>query len=203
MSNKANISLEKGNITLEQQTGYPWDGNVKITVKPEKPQPFTLKIRIPSWVQNVPAPGSLYHYTDKQEESYQVSVNGKLQAQKTDKEGYLEITRTWEAGDEVELQFPMQVRTVEADEKVKDNVGKYAVERGPLVYCMEEIDNPSGFVKTAFPPIFSTEWDSDLLGGVNVIREHIKPGSNVLIPYYTWSNRGVGKMKVWRDKSEL
>jgi DUF1680 family protein len=198
MSNKANISLEKGNVALEQQTGYPWNGNVKIAVKPEKPQPFTLKIRIPSWVQNVPAPGSLYHYTDKPAESYHVSVNGKLQAQKTDKDGYLEITRTWQAGDEIELQLPMQARTVEADANVKDNVGKYAVERGPLVYCMEEIDNPSTFAKTVSPSSFTTEWDSSLLSGVNVIREKSDDNEFMLIPYYTWSNRGVGKMKVWK-----
>jgi hypothetical protein len=200
MSNKANISLEKGNVTLEQQTDYPWDGNVKITIKPGKPQLFTLKIRIPSWVQNVPAPGSLYYYTDNLAESYHVLVNGKPQAQKTGKDGYFEITRTWQAGDKVELQLPMQVRTVETDANVKDNVGKYAVERGPLVYCIEEIDNPQGFARTVPSSSFTVEWHPDLLGGVNVIREKSGDDEFVLIPYYAWSNRGVGKMKVWRDK---
>jgi len=94
----------------------------------------------------------------------------------------------------------MQVRTVETDTKVKDNIGKYAIERGPLVYCMEEIDNPQGFAKTESSQSFTVEWRPDLLGGVNVIRQHIQNWNNVLIPYYAWANRGFGKMKVWKNK---
>jgi DUF1680 family protein len=177
---------------IEQQTDYPWNGNVKISVKPEKSQLFTLKFRIPSWVQNVPAEGGLYHYTDEQSEIYRVLVNGKPQPQKADKDGYVEITRTWRTGDKIELQFPMQVRKVEADANVKDDSGKYAVECGPLVYCMEEVDNQT-FVS---PHSFTVEWRPDLLSGINVIRSK----ECMLIPYYAWSNRGIGKMKVFFEK---
>jgi DUF1680 family protein len=192
VSNKANIPLGKENVLIEQQTDYPRNGNVKISIKPEKSQPFTLKIRIPSWVQNIPAEGGLYHYTDKQAGVYRILVNGKPQAQKTDKDGYVEITRTWRAGDKLELQFPMQVRKVETDANVKDDAGKYAVEYGPLVYCMEEVDNQT----FASPQSFTVEWRPDLLSGVNVIRSQ----ECMLIPYYAWSNRGIGKMKVFFEK---
>jgi DUF1680 family protein len=193
MSNKANIPLGKENIRIEQQTTYPWNGNVKITVNPEKPRSFTLKIRIPSWAQNIPAQGGLYHYTNKQIKSCRVLVSGKLQVQPPDKDGYLEITKIWKANDKVELQFPMQVRTIEANANVKEDVGKFAIEYGPLVYCMEETDNPETFDKTINPQLLNVAWKPELLHGVNVIRDK----EFTLIPYYTWSNRGVGKMKVF------
>jgi DUF1680 family protein len=92
----------------------------------------------------------------------------------------------------------MQARMVEANANVKDNAGKYAVEYGALVYCMEEADNPDTFDKPSAPQSFSAERRLDLLGGVTLINEHTAAGDRVLIPYYAWSNRGEGKMKVWK-----
>jgi DUF1680 family protein len=156
-----------------------------------------LKIRIPAWVKNE-IPGGLYHYTNAPAKPYRVLLNGKAVKGEL-KNGYLEITRTWKTGDRIELQFPMQIRTVEADQQVKNDLGKFAVEYGPLVYCMEEADNPAWLSPTLFPKSSVIKWRPDLLGGINVISEKTGKGECILIPYYIWSNRGVGKMKVWFD----
>ncbi|MDR2805629.1 MAG: glycoside hydrolase family 127 protein, partial [Dysgonamonadaceae bacterium] len=191
MSNKANIPLGKSNVAIEQQTEYPWNGKVVIRIETEKPLAFTLKIRIPSWVQNVPAPGELYAYSDNIEMQPSHMPNTA--------DGYYTLTRQWNTSDSLALNFPMQVRTVEANALVKDDAGKYAVEYGTLVYCMEETDNPDTFDKPANPQSFSVERKADLLGGINIIREQTAEGDRVLIPYYAWSNRGAGKMKVWKQ----
>jgi DUF1680 family protein len=147
-------------------------------------------------VQNEVAPGNLYRYTNAPGKSYQVKLNGKTVQGKL-KNGYFEITRRWKTNDRVELQFPMQVRTVEADPQVKDIVGKFSIEYGPLVYCMEEIDNPAWTSPASFIKPPSVQWRPGLLGGINVINGKTAGSNYVLIPYYTWSNRGVGKMKVF------
>jgi DUF1680 family protein len=191
MSNRARIPVGNETVEIEQQTEYPWDGKVVIRVKTEKPLAFTLKVRIPSWTQNTPVPGGLYTYSDSQDRQPSQTPNTA--------DGYYTLTRSWTpAADSLVLDFPMQARTVAASANVKDDAGKYAVEYGTLVYCMEETDNPKTFDKQANPQSFSVERKPDLLGGINLIREHTAEGDRVLIPYYAWSNRGVGKMKVWR-----
>jgi DUF1680 family protein len=190
MSNKAQIPVGNETVNIEQQTEYPWNGKVVIRIKTEKPLTFTLKIRIPSWAQNTPAPGGLYTYANTQNTPPPQTPNTAG--------GYFAVTRQWNANDSLLFDFPMQVRTVEANELVKDNAGKYAVEYGALVYCMEEADNPDTFDKPSAPQSFSVERRPDLLGGINIIHEHTAVGDKVIIPYYAWSNRGAGKMKVWR-----
>jgi DUF1680 family protein len=202
ISNKADIPLGKNSISLEQETTYPQNGNVNITVKTDKIAPFTLKIRIPAWVQNEIAANELYRYVNEPGKPYQVRLNGKIITGKLHN-GYLEINRKWKSGDRVELQFPMQVRIVEANPNVKDDAGKYVIEYGPLVYCAEEADNSTVRAGCALPlqsPEYLVEWKPDLLQGVNIIRETSANGKTVLIPYYAWSNRGTGKMQVFFDK---
>ncbi len=199
VANKANIALKNGNIHIEQETAYPWNEKVNLRVSTSQPLAFTMKIRIPSWVQNEVTPGGLYSYTNAPGKPYSVQINGKT-VNGNLKNGYFEITREWKDGDRVELQFPMQVRTVEANPQVKDDIGKFAVEYGPLVYCMEEIDNPEGMKPALLPQFTTVEWRPELLGGINVIREKTAGSESLLIPYYTWSNRGIGAMKVFFDK---
>jgi DUF1680 family protein len=128
-------------------------------------------------------------------------LNGKPVETQQQQNAYLNITRKWNPNDRIELQFPMTVRQVAANTNVKDNVGKMAIEYGPLVYCMEEADNPVmdnpvriGGLTTDY----SVEWKPELLGGVNRIRERSNGNEQLFIPYYAWSNRSVGKMKVWK-----
>jgi DUF1680 family protein len=190
VSNRAEIPVGDATVGIEQQTEYPWDGQVVLRVKTEKPLAFTLKIRIPSWTQNIPVPDGLYTYSDSRKTQPSQTPNTA--------DGYYTLTRQWNTGDSLMLNFPMQARTVATVADVKDNTGKYAVEYGTLVYCMEETDNPGTFDKPASPQSFSVERTSDLLGGISLIREHTAEGDRVLIPYYAWSNRGASKMKVWR-----
>jgi DUF1680 family protein len=189
MSSCAEIPVGSETVTIEQQTEYPRNGSIVFRVEAEKPLAFTLKIRIPSWAQSTPAPGGLYTYSDGKQAQLSHAPNVA--------DGYYTITRAWKSGDTIALNFPMQTRTVAARPEVRDDAGKYAVEYGPLVYCMEEIDNQQTFDKPVSPQSLNAKWQPELLGGVNVI------GSKefTLIPYYAWSNRGEGKMKVFFDSS--
>ncbi|GHV05112.1 hypothetical protein FACS189416_4370 [Bacteroidia bacterium] len=200
MSNKASIPLENGTVHIEQHTNYPWTGDIHLQVKPQTPQRITVKIRIPGWSQNEVAPGSLYTYRDYPADNYSLTVNGQ-RVESGLKDGYVEITKEWTGNEEVILNLPMKVRQVKANKLVADDAKKTAIEYGPLVYCVEEIDNATDFDKITLPTqaLFTKTMKPDLLGGMNVISESATGRPHVFIPYYAWSNRGVGKMKVWLD----
>jgi DUF1680 family protein len=201
VSSKAEVALGKQTVKVEQTTNYPWNGGVKIRVSTEKSRPLTLKIRVPLWAQNKIAQGDLYSYCDEPIASYKVLLNGD-EADRTLKNGFVEITRSWTSNDSVELLLPWEARRIVADNRVADNRNKYAVAYGALVYCAEEVDNPTAFgssKESNSPASFVVEWQPDLLNGVNLIHEKSGDSEYKLIPYYAWSNRGVGKMKVWKD----
>lgn len=181
VASKANIALGNVNVNIEQKTAYPWSGKVELIVNPAKAENFTLKIRIPAWAQDR-FDGDLYHYTSAKSKPYSVKVNGKNVSGEL-KNGYLEISKTWSKGDKISLDFPMDIRTVEADPKVKDDVGKVAVERGALVYCWEKPKSGTGSIP-------------DFLNKNQVL----KYKNLTLIPYYAWANRGAADMKVWLEK---
>jgi DUF1680 family protein len=193
---KSKIDLQEGSITITQKTNYPWDGKVNFVITPEKEMEATLKFRVPSWARNSPAPGGLYHYNSVIDNGPTMTLNGEP-LDVNEKEGYFTITQEWKAGDEVTLDFPMPVRKVQAREEVAEDRGKAVLERGPLVYAIEEADNPADFdsIKLHTKEHFSVESMEDLLGGVTVV----KNDKLTAIPYYAWSNRGIGKMKVWLD----
>lgn len=193
-SNTANIALENNNLEISQKTNYPWDGKVSISVSPKKETSFTLKLRIPSWARNQVLPGDLYHYKTISAAITSVSIGGKPLAYKEDN-GYITITRKWKKGETILLNFPMEVKEVVTNEKVEGNKGKVSLEYGPIVYAIEEIDNPTAFDKITIyaNDTFKVVKEPTLLEGVNTIQtKNFKA-----IPYYSWSNRGVGKMKVW------
>ena len=195
MSNKATIPFEGKTVEIRQKTDYPWNGKIQISVNPEKAQNFTLKVRIPGWARNEVAPGGLYSYRNAPSaESFQVLLNGDV-VQSRINNGYVEISRQWTKNDRVELILPMKVRQVAASEMVKDVLGQSAIEYGPLVYCAEETDNADGFGQITLAPqsVYTVEMKPDLLMGINIVSD----GTATFIPYYAWSNRGVGKMKVW------
>lgn len=201
VSNHANISIAGTNLKITQQTNYPWDGIINITVNPQVDKTFTIKFRIPGWAQGKPVAGDLYKYINAIHKDASIKINGKTDRLNIEN-GYLEITRNWQMNDNVELVLPMQVNKVVTNEKVKGNKNHIALEYGPIVYCAEEIDNGSLISSIKIPKDvkFSLERRKELLGGINTFKSsitNISKNDFVLIPYFAWSNRGVGKMKVW------
>lgn len=193
-SNTATVDLDDHTVQLTQETTYPWDGKVKVTIDPEAVGQFTVKFRVPGWARNEVLPGDLYHYATQLDQHNTVSLNGEtLDAQAEN--GYFTITREWNQGDVVELEFPMEVRKVIANTLVAEDQGKMSLEYGPIVYAVEEIDNKDNYedIGLTANDSFSVEMQPDLLGGVNTISNQ----NLTAVPYYAWSNRGIGKMKVW------
>ncbi len=196
------VKVDMGGTTvqLQQETRYPWDGQVKITVDPEKPSTFALKVRIPGWARNRPVPSDLYRYEDDQKPAVKLAVNGKTVAIELDK-GYAVIRRQWSKGAVVTLNMDMPVRRVVAHPKVKANVGRFAVERGPIVYCAEGADNDGKVLRKVPGPDVSFQLvpQPDLLGGITQIKMTPKQQGDplTLIPYYAWCHRGANEMAVW------
>ncbi len=217
ISNEANVSLGKKKVNIVQKENFPWDGKVEITVNPESSGEFNMKIRIPGWAQNEALPGGLYKFTDHDSEQVILSVNG-TECQLNLIDGYTVISRKWKSGDRVEINFPMPVRKVMADERVKEDRGKLAFQRGPVIYCAEWPENNTGNVLDLVikkDALFTTEFESSLLEGTQVIkttgnRTKKNPDGTVimlaeepveLIPYALWNNRGPGQMIVWIPSS--
>ena len=211
MSNEADLEVDKKGVVLEQQTRYPWDGDVAVSVKKNKAGAFAMKIRIPGWVRGQVVPSDLYRYSDGKRLGYSVKVNGQpVESELQD--GYFTIERRWKKGDKVEVHFDMEPRVVKAHAKVEADRGRVAVERGPLVYCAEWPDNDFDIMSVLVNrrPQFETVEKPDMLCGLT----EIKTGAQVLgydaegrltasdveltlIPYYAWAHRGSGNMMVW------
>jgi DUF1680 family protein len=207
----AEIELAGNTVRLRQQTRYPWDGNVKITVEPQRTGRFAVCIRIPGWAQNRPVPSDLYRFLDTNNEHVSLKVNGVQVAVDLVK-GYVPIRRTWQKGDTIELNMPMPIRRVLANPEVKDDRGRIAIERGPVVYCFEGADNPKGTANLILPSTekLQSEYHGDLLGGIVTItgrgqiletgqdgKKVIEDIDVVAIPYYAWAHRGKNEMAVW------
>ena len=213
ISNDANISLGKRKVNISQKANFPWDGKVEITVNPQTNSRFNLKIRIPGWARNEAIPGGLYKFTDNDTEPIKLSINGKASDIQTE-EGYAVVSREWKRGDKIEIEFPMPVRKVIADERVKEDNEKIAFQRGPLIYCAEWPESNSGNVLDLVvkkDAAVTTEFEPSLLNGIQVIKtlgfetkktldgkvEMLGEEPVKLIPYALWNNRGAGQMRVW------
>ena len=217
LSNKSDLTVAGKKVALSQQTNYPWDGDIAITVDKNSAGEFAMKIRIPGWVKNQVVPSNLYQYTDNKRLSASCSVNGDIVAVDPTADGYLTITRKWKKGDQVQIHFDMEPRTVRANNKVEADRGMISVERGPLVYCAEHPDNqfdvfsalvnqePVFKVKSeqlkvnsgeSYPVVTLTTDAQTLLfnkqGKLQATDQML-----TLIPYYAWCHRGSGKMRVW------
>jgi len=203
VSSRAEPTVAGGPVAIMQRTGYPWQGDVSVRVEPSAPRRFEMRLRIPGWARNEPVPSTLYRYADDVKPAYEVRVNGARIAATLDR-GYASIVRTWTAGDEVTVDLPMPVRRVVADERVADDRGKVALERGPIVYAVEGVDHGGTVLDLAVPdgaPL-KPERRPDLLGGVTVLTGTVadatgRPRTMMAIPYYAWSHRGPGEMAVW------
>lgn len=212
MSSSATLSVARGQMVLEQQTAYPWDGDIRLTVKKNTAGQAEICIRIPGWVRNEPVPGGLYRYTDAVHPLYNVRLNGEpVEGELVN--GYFRVNRRWKKGDCVELHFDMPVRTVRANHKVEADRGRIAVERGPLVYCAEWPDNDCNVLQVLMnrQPVFSLAsaagLPDDRIVAVRTGAQALSYDERgrlvaqdvalTLIPYYAWAHRGSGNMTVW------
>lgn len=195
----AKISLEKTVVEIGQMTMYPWDGNVRVSINPDTEADFSVRLRIPGWTINKPVPGDLYSCENVSENKPVIRINGEEVTFQTEN-GYAILNRDWKQGDEINLLLPMDVKKIKANSLVKDDVGKVAIERGPLVYCIEEFDNLEiDKVIVSGNTSFTTRFDNELLNGVQVIEASGEERNEqfTAIPYYVWNNRGANKMNVW------
>lgn len=191
-------------VNISQETNYPWDGKVSITINLDGAKEFGLGLRIPGWCNEA-----------------KLSVNGQeLDLASVTVDGYAIIKRKWQNGDRVELDLPMEPVRVRSNPLVRANIGKVAIQNGPIVYCLEEVDNGPNLHTVVLPKDSELEvsFREDLLGGVNIITAQgekakvetwglelykanasfeYQPAKLTFVPYYAWVNRQPGEMTVW------
>ena len=192
---EATVAVAGVELRLSLATEYPWNGSVSLTVQAETPVRATVRLRLPGWARGRPVPSDLYRYRDAGADRVEVAVNGDAVTPPVTDAGYLEITREWRSGDVVTLGLPMPVRFVDADDRVEADRGKVALERGPLVYCLEQADNGTDVrqLTLTVPAEWQPEPRPDLLGGITVLTN----GELTAVPYFAWGHRGAGSMAVW------
>src|ERR1700744_2573693 len=212
ISGTGNLTVNNNAVKITQQNNYPWEGDLLFTVEPAKSMEMDLKIRIPGWAQNEAIPSDLYKYEKKSAQGAEIKVNGMPVNYQIEK-GYAVLTRKWKKNDKVEVILPMDVRRVAASDKIADDNGKVALQRGPIMYCAEWKDNngQAGNIIVPKSTVFKPQYDANLLNGVTILKGEVKTinidasGQNVstdnatltAIPYYAWANRGKGEMVVW------
>ena len=218
ISSSTEVNIGSGKVHVIQESSFPWQGDVKLKLSPEKPVEANLKLRIPGYTINQPVPSDLYRYHNASESKIIVKLNGEIQPVKIDDHGYVNIKKKWEGEEEVEIEFPFEIKTVVANEKVKEDLGKMAIERGPLLYCAEWKDQSDDKVLSKLVDL-KQNWtleSTEELGGIytidgiarnlvtnldgSVSEETSTPIK--LIPYHLWNNRGPGEMSVWLPYKE-
>ena len=213
----ADVDTPGGQLKIVQNTKYPWDGAVKMTLTPAKARRFAINVRVPGWARNEPVPSDLYRFMDTAPGGATIKINGADVPLKLNK-GYVTIDRSWKAGDVIDLNLPMPVRRVLAHANVEADRDRVALQRGPIVYAAEWVDNPDGKTRNIVLPDtnpLTTEFRSDLLNGVQIIKgrsfglARTEAGSVtkaeqdfMAIPYATWANRGRGQMNVWVARTD-
>ncbi len=193
------VPVAGGEVTVRQETDYPWSGRVRLTVSPAAPTSLTLRVRIPGWVRGRPVPSELYGYDEATPAAWSLRVGGQAVAAPLE-QGYAVLTRVWRAGDVVELDLPMPVRTVHASPRVAALAGRVALERGPVVYCVEGQDSPVAPGDLTLSPRaeVTAVAQAGLLGGVTTLAVTDGPATAfTAVPYYAWNNRGLAPMAVW------
>ncbi|MDS0528301.1 glycoside hydrolase family 127 protein [Clostridium sp. SHJSY1] len=206
LSNDAEVSINNNKVSIKQETNLPWEGNVKVSVGVNKKSDFGMAFRIPYWC-----------------DSYSVKVNGEAIDYEVSK-GYISINREWNNLDVIEIQLEMKIQEISANPHIKDDLGKVALQRGPLIYCLEEVDNGKNLHHIKLNNReYKYDFDPNLLGGVvkittkakkliidnswedklyksNVESPNYEDKEIIFIPYYSWANRNQGEMKVWINK---
>lgn len=209
----SSIKIGDNTVHLSQETKYPWEGDVAITVNPETTEKFNLLIRIPGWARNQPVPGDLYTYLNSANRNIALKVNGSSVTYTVNEKGYIVLPNTWKSGDKIEFSLPMDVHRTVANINVAEDKGKVSLERGPIVYALEWPDNESNILNSVIEDNDSimASFDPDLLTGIVSLKISGKAAianskNNTItlqdkqltaIPYYAWDNRGIGEMAVW------
>jgi DUF1680 family protein len=201
MAGTGAVPTAAGEVRIQQETNYPWAGHAKLTIDPGPARRFPLAIRIPGWARNQPVPGDLYRYADTPSaERVELNVNGKP-VPYTVERGFARIERSWKKGDVVEISLPMLVRQVVAHPAVEANRGRVALERGPVVYCVEGADNGGKVHDLTLTPQtqLTARPAPDFLTDCVLIKASGPAGTRpfTAIPYHLWSHRGPNEMAVW------
>ena len=207
---KVSIPLKKGKVKIVQQTEYPFDDKIIITVDSlAANHEFSLRMRIPTWTGSQFVPGKLYRYMDHFAQTWEVSLNGK-KLNASLKDGFISIRRKWKTGDRIILHLPMSLRYTQADEKVEADHDRICMTRGPLVYCAEAVDHPfpvrQAFIETIPEEYTMIPAQDGLMKGIDFVTFSAKTvkddgaTENVkmyMLPYFAWNNRNEGAMTVW------
>jgi DUF1680 family protein len=211
VNSNSSFVIKNKKIGIRQENNYPWEGNLRFTINTATPVDFRILVRVPGWAKETAVPSDLYKFTDVSKPVV-IRVNGKAVNYSSEK-GYAVLSKKWKKGDVIEVDLPMEVRTISANENIKDDIGKIALQRGPLVYCAEWPDN-NGKVSNIILPAgstFTTTFEGDLLSGIVVAESKAKVisvderNNSVTtssqnfraIPYYAWAHRGKGEMIIW------
>jgi DUF1680 family protein len=210
-SSTADLVINNQPIKIIQQNNYPWDGDLGFKINVSKPSAFNLLVRIPGWAINNAVPSDLYRFEQGASSSVVIKINGVATDYKM-QNGYAVISRSWKNNDAVTVLLPMEIKKIVSIDKVVNNHGKLAIQRGPLIYCAEWVDNhnKTGNIVIPSSTSFATQFSPALLNGVMVLQTEapvvvIKNNETIsterkqisLIPYYSWANRGKGEMTVW------
>lgn len=192
----ASLTLGGASVTLTQQTDYPWDGRVMLTVDPAEPTAFALHLRVPGWTDGRPVPSDLYS-ADTPADPVTITVNGEAIDAAARRQGYCVIDRMWQAGDVVSMDMPMPVQRVRAHVNVEACRGQVALMRGPMLYCFEQVDlgcDPAEITLDRSIKLMATH-EPGLLGGVTVVHDEVS--ALRAVPFAVWNNRKPGGMAVW------
>jgi DUF1680 family protein len=212
MSSTANINIKNTNVEIVQQNNYPWDGDLKFTVNPKSATDFTVRMRIPGWAHNEAMPSDLYNFQSDDNQQVVIKINGEIINYNMEN-GYAVLNRKWKKDDKIEMILPMPVRKVVANNKLVEDQGKVALQRGPIMYCAEWVDNDGRAANIILPDNtnFTSSFKPDVLNGVEEITAQVPAiivdsvnnsvktvqQNFTAIPYYAWANRGKGEMMVW------
>ncbi|OOG73352.1 glycoside hydrolase family 127 protein [Algoriphagus sp. A40] len=209
IGNQTEFEISGTRIPVEMKTNYPWDGDISVELNPEKPTQFEVNLRIPGWITGDPVPGELYSFINEKMPAYSVAINGE-NVNGTVKNGYLVLNRNWKKGDKISLNFPMEVREIQSRPEVLANQNRAAIQRGPLVYCVEGADNRGKALNFSLSenPEFRVKDFQVLDEKVKAITfkasglDNSEAKTLTAIPYYTWANRGPNEMQVWFPVSQ-
>ncbi|AHJ98272.1 glycoside hydrolase family 127 protein [Hymenobacter swuensis] len=212
ISGTTDLKVNSQLVRIVQQNNYPWQGDLKFTLSPAAATDFNLLVRLPGWARNEAMPSDLYRFATPSAEKISITINGKPTAYTT-RSGYAVLARKWRKNDVVEVKLPMEVRQVVANPHVQDDLGKVALQRGPIVYCAEWTDNNgrAGNLIVPAATTFTTRYQPELLNGIMQLQATVPAvqldAANTsisttrqtltAIPYYAWANRGKGEMTVW------
>ncbi len=212
ISSNVSMHIQNKEVAISQQNNYPWSGDLKFAVNPKSSFTFSMLVRIPGWARNEAIPSYLYSFENSSDKKTIITVNGK-EVSYDIQNGYAVLNRKWKKNDVMEVHLPMEVKRVTANSHVKNDIGKVALQRGPIMYCAEWIDNNGKASNIVIPANtqFEAKYNPDLLKGIETLHAEIPAviikdhGENIqtreqkftAIPYYAWANRGKGEMMLW------